>query len=398
VSVRVLYVIDSVATGGAERSLLEMAPHCSSNDVALEVAILRDVRGLRREFELSGTPVHVVPGGPSRLGWVTGIRRLAADRRPDLIHTTLFDADQAGRIAGRIEGIPVVSSIVNVSYGPEQRRAPQLRPWRLRGAQVLDAATAKTVRRFHSITGDIADTMARRLRIRRELIDVVPRGRDPRRLGRRTAARRARIRYELGVAPTERMVLAAARHEYQKGLDVLIHALPAILRAVPSTRLYIAGREGRATEALHDSIMRLGITSAVRFLGDRGDVPDLLSATDAFVVPARWEGLSCVVIEAMALEAPITASDLGPIREVLADPTMVELVPPEDSDALALGVVRTLEDPDGAAERAARARARFLDRFTIERITGEMARFYERALGRPSGVGSSAAGGAAGAR
>ena len=114
---------------------------------------------------------------------------------------------------------------------------------------------------------------------------------------------------------------------------------------------------------------------------------ELLCAADVFVVPSRWEGFGSVLLEAMALEAPIVASDLPAVREVVGDDAAL-LVPPDRPDALAAAVAAVLADPAGAARRAARARERFLATFTIDRVADGMAGFYGRALaGRPAGPG-----------
>jgi glycosyltransferase involved in cell wall biosynthesis len=81
----------------------------------------------------------------------------------------------------------------------------------------------------------------------------------------------------------------------------------------------------------------------------------------------------------MALEAPIVATDLPAIREVVADGTTALLVPPGRPAALAAALSTTLADP-ASAVRARRARDRFLERFTVDRVADGMAAFYERAL------------------
>jgi glycosyltransferase involved in cell wall biosynthesis len=209
---------------------------------------------------------------------------------------------------------------------------------------------------------------------------VVPRARDPIALGERTADRREAARKRLGLQGDEPVVLAAARHEYQKGLLVLVQGFPLVLRELPGARLFIAGRDGNQTETIRRSIDRNGLHQAVRLLGPRTDVPDLMCAADAFVMPSRWEGFGSILIEAMALGAPIVASDLPAIREVVTDGETARLVPREDSHALAEAIVETLADPEEASERAGRARACFLDHFTIDHVVDQMMAFYDRAL------------------
>jgi glycosyltransferase involved in cell wall biosynthesis len=377
--VKVLYVIDSLAGGGAERSLAVMAPHYAERGAELEVAYLKRANGVQAELERAGVRVFDLSGRGGRIDAIGRCARLIRFRRPDLVHTTLFEADVAGRAAGAIARVPVVSSLVNVAYSEAHLADPHLRPWRVRAAQVADALSARRVARFHAITVHVADEMARRLRIERSRIDVVPRGRDPERLGRRTRSRRARARKGLGIEPRTPVVLAAARHEYQKGLDVLVAAFPAVLQEQPRARLVVAGREGNQTDELRDTARRLGVESSVSFLGVRTDVEDLMCAADLFVLPSRWEGLGSVLLEAMALRAPIVATDLGPVRETVGD-GVARLVPVESPDDLARAIADTLRDPGARADMAARGAARFADRFTIDRVTDGMMGFYRRAL------------------
>lgn len=378
--VKVLYLIDSLVPGGAERSLVAMAAPLAGQGVTLEVGYLQERPGLQRELVDAGVSVTSLAGGGGRIGWAREAAALVRRRQPDLIHTTLYEADLIGRMVGAATRVPVVTSLVNVRYGPEQRAAPGVRAWKVATVHLADAVTARRTVRFHAITEWIAEVMGRRLRIPDQRIDVVPRGRDPLLLGRRSPGRSARARLRTGVAPDVPMLVAAARQEHQKGLDLLLEAMPLVLRDRPDATLLIAGRPGNQTPLLEESVRRLGLAGAVSFLGVRDDVPDLLAAADVFVVPSRWEGLGSVLLEAMALESPIVASGLPPIREVVPDDRHAWLVPPDRPGHLAEAILAALGNPDEARKRASQARRRFLERFTIDRVTSEMAGFYQRAL------------------
>jgi glycosyltransferase involved in cell wall biosynthesis len=383
--VRVLYLIDSLALGGAERSLAALAPAYRERGVDLTVAYLHERPGVRADLEAAGATVRSLAGGGGLAGAVGRACRLVATGRPDLVHTTLFEADLVGRTAAWLTRVPAVSSLVNAAYGSEQARTPGLRWGKLRTAQAFDAITARRVVRFHAISEYVADAMADRLGVPRACIDVVPRGRDAASLGTRAPGRRDAARTALGLGPGTPMVLAAARHEHQKGLDVLLEAFPAVLERAPAARLVVAGRAGNQTPRLQRTAARLGLRSRVSFLGVRIDVPELLCAADVFVVPSRWEGLGSILLEAMALEAPIVASDLPAVREVVTDEVTGLLVPPDRPDALATAVVTTLADPAAAAARGRRARRRFLERYQIDHVADEMLDFYRRALAGAGG-------------
>lgn len=375
----VLYLIDSVVPGGAERSLAALAPGYVSRDVQLDVAYLHDRLGLQEELLGAGANLFCLDGPGGRLGWVRRARKLVLERHPDLIHTTLADANLVGRIAGRLAGIPVVSSLVNVQYGPEHASDPNVLAWRMKFLQALNAASARKVARFHAVTEQIADVMSGRLRIPKERIDVIPRGRDPYALGVRTTQRRVAARNALGVGDGTVLVLAVARQEHQKRLDLLIEALPFAIPELEGVRLAIAGREGSATSVLTDTVQALGLREHVSFLGARDDVPDLLCAADVLVLPSRREGLPGILIEALALEAPIVASDLPGIREVVDDDT-ARLVGSDQAADLATAIVSTVRNETGTRRRTALGRDRFRARFTIDAVTDEMVAFYRRAL------------------
>lgn len=375
----VLYVIDSLLAGGAERSLAALAPLYPRRGIRLDVAYLHDRPGVQRELESAGATMLSVAGPGGRAGRLRRMRHLVTSRRPDLVHTTLFEADVAGRVAARLAGTPVVSSLVNDAYGPAHLDDPTLSAWKVRGAQLLDAATARLAVRMHAVSRRVADVMVHRLRYPRQRVDVVPRGRDPDVLGRRTEARRAQTRIRLAIPANVPLLLAVARQEHQKGLDVLVQAFRLVRRGLPAARLLVAGRDGSQTPQLRDMVRELSLNDAVTFLGARDDVPDLLCAADAFVLPSRREGLPGSVVEAMALEVPIVASDLPEVRELVNDASAV-LVPPGSPEALAVQLERVLGDPREAGTRVQRAAVAFRDRFTVERVVDQMHAFYVRAL------------------
>jgi len=377
---RVLYVIESLAPGGAETSLAALAGLYPDHGVELEVAYLYERPGLQKQFQAAGVRLTSLAGPGGRRRWVRRAAGLIRDRRPDLVHTTLFEADVAGRLAAASTRTPVVTSLVNVRYGPEHRDDPGVRLPQLVAAQLVDMATARVVRRFHAVSHHVADVMIRRLLLPRSRMDVVPRGRDPQLLGSRTPERSARTRASVGIDADDRLLLAVARQEYQKGLDVLLRALPYVRAQVPRARLFVAGREGNQTAALQAIVGELGLSDGVTFLGARSDIAELLCAADLFVLPTRREGFPGAVLEAMALEAPIVATAIPTVSEAVVANEHALLVPPDDVAALAAATVTALTSPEASEQRARAARERFYENFTLARAAEGMARFYRAAL------------------
>jgi glycosyltransferase involved in cell wall biosynthesis len=374
---KVMYVIPGMGGGGgAERSLSAMAPHWRGR-LDVHIVTFSERTALVGPLEEAGVRCTNLGRVPvPRL--VRELTEIARADRPDLIHTTLFDADVAGRLAATVARVPISASLVSLAYGPDHRASPQVRSHRMRLAHAADAATARSVSRFHALTQSVATVMGRRLAIDARRIEVIPRGREPEALGDRTDERRQRVRHRLGVGD-EPLVIATARHEWQKGLDVLVRAAPELRRRVPGVKILIGGPEGAQTPELVSLIDSLDLRDVITLIGPRDDVPDLMCAADAYCVPSRREGFASILTEAMALGAPTVASDLAPIREVAGPEPWIELVQPDDPGALATGVLEVLEHPAVVRERAVRSRERFTRAYTAEIVAQQMASFFERA-------------------
>ncbi|GGO96192.1 glycosyltransferase family 4 protein [Wenjunlia tyrosinilytica] len=375
----VLHVIDSVSrTGGAEQALAATAPLLVRSGVRLDIAYLLPREGLQEQLAAAGAALFCVHR-PDRLRTAAALRSLIRRRRPDIVHTTLFEADLLGRAAANAARVPVVSSLVNSSYGPEHLSSPGLQPWKVRAAQAADAATAVGVRRFHALSRHVASVMAKRLAVPSHRIDVIPRGRDPELLGTATPQRRAAVRAALGLDAQTPVVLAAARQQYQKGLDVLVGCWPMLRERVDDAVLLLAGCEGAQTPKLRS--LAAGDPSVV-FLGQRSDVYDLMAASDAFAVPSRWEGLGSAAMEAMGVGVPLVASDVPALRETVGSEGHALLVPSERPEELHDALLDTLTHREAAHKRAAAAREHFLRHYTLEQVTAEMIAFYRGVLAR----------------
>jgi len=375
---RVLQLIDSLARAGAEQSLAALAPHLVREGIDVQVAYLIERDGLRPDIEKAGIPVHsLAEGRPRRTDWRYRTVRLLDDLQPSVVHTTLFEADLAGRRAAARLGIPCVSSFVNTAYGRTESSRDGLSRFRVLGAQAADALTARRVTRFHAVTHHVAKVMGRRLRIPPDKIDVIPRGRDGAVIGRRSQERRSTVRHRLGFTDEIPLMLAVGRQEPQKGFDLLLRALPAVMRQIANVQVLVVGRAGRASESLAELVVANGLTDAVRFLGMRDDVADLMAAADVLAFPSLWEGAAGTIQEAMALECPIVTSALPTILETV-DPSTAEVVTPGSSEELGRGLLNVLLDPVTAAGRVVAARERFERDFTIEVGARRMADLYFR--------------------
>jgi glycosyltransferase involved in cell wall biosynthesis len=192
---------------------------------------------------------------------------------------------------------------------------------------------------------------------------VVPNAVDLRRFRPSDEAARHDSRRRLGLDNSP-LAVCVARLTHQKAQDVLLAAWPAIRASVPTATLVLVGDVFVGGGLDRERLERLA-TDGVSFVGPRADIPDWMTAADVVVVPSRWEGMSYVVLEAMASGRSVVASDVGGAHEALGEEdgrAAGGLVPPEDAAALAGAVIARFRDPERARaegdEGAARARSR----------------------------------------
>lgn len=386
---KALIVINGLGTGGAEHSLAALLPDLLRADIRPVLAALhRRGEGVQEGIVASGVPVHFAPASSFRttLPW---LRALVYRERPDLVHTTLFEADVAGRVAARSLA-PVLTSLVNTSYAPERFDAdPRLDRLKIRTTRAIDGFTARRLTaHFHAITWAVADAAIRALRIDARRMSVVERGRDPAVFRPRTQEDRAAARRALGLPQTVPVVATVGRQEHQKGQRYLIDALALVTRRHPDVRLLIAGRSGNASSALTAAIRRHGLTQRVHLLGHLADVRPVLAAADVFAFPSVYEGLGGALIEALACEVPVVVSDLPVLREVLRSHSAGLVTRPQDATTLAAALERVLGDEALASALARHGRLEFERRFTLERSNQLMIDLYRSvSAGAPRDVG-----------
>ena len=370
---KVLYLINSLGAGGAEQSLAEMLPLLPRHGIEPVVAALyRRAEGVEAQVLAAGVPVYFAQR-QGWSGWWRDVRDLLDRQRPDVLHTTIFEADLVGRVAARGRPMRVVGSLVNTSYGPERREDPAVPAVKLEAARLLDSWTARHLaHRFHALTRSVEEHAVARLRIPRDRIVVVPRGRDPARLGAATPERRRAVRERLGLSDDDEIVLNVGRQEYQKDHESLLAAFAMVSAQRPRAVLVQAGRDGGTSALLRAQVGRDGIGDRVMFLGHRTDVPDLMAAADVFAFPSRFEGMGGAVIEAMALGLPAVVSDLPVLREVVEPDASALLAPVACPGRLAVAICRLLADDGLRRALGARGKQIFEQRYELSATTGQL--------------------------
>jgi glycosyltransferase involved in cell wall biosynthesis len=385
VNLKILFVIDGVGSGGAERSLAQMLPYLDRVGIKSTVAFFdRHADSLESSLRAQGTDLrHLPQQGVMRR--VAALRRLILTEQPHVVHTSLFQADVIGRLASIGLNKVVISSLVNTSYDPIRLQNNDINPLKLWIVRQLDSWTARHLtNHFHAVSEAVKTAAIETLHLAPAQITVIERGRNNR-LDGPNAARRAKTRTELGLEDSDELIISVGRQEYQKGQQYLIEAMDQIVRGRPRARLVIAGARGRQSETLEAVRIRYGLADRVRLLGHRDDIPDLLAASDVFAFPSLYEGAAGALLEAMAMGLPIVASKIPAIEHAVEEGQNALLVERATVEPLASAIITILSDTERARAFGRRSREIFEERFTLDRCTQRMIEFYKSlAHGRSS--------------
>jgi glycosyltransferase involved in cell wall biosynthesis len=369
---RVLYVINDVALGGAQRVLLSQAAHLDRRRFTPEVASFElDPSGhLLDEFASARIPVHRLRGPRETplAGWMR-LHALLGRLRPAIVHTHLAAAGVMGRTAARRTGVPrVVTTLHNLSDWQEKRLGP-LRWLDRHTLPLADRVVAVSDAVLHAFERALPRLSARGVTVHNGVPLEPLADRD---------AMRARVRAALGFAAEDFVVGSVARLDRRKGLDVLVRSVSRVAAERPEVRLLLVG-DGPEREHLESLIRAHDLSGRARMTLHQADVRGHLAAMDLFAAPSRTEGLGMAIIEALASGLPVLASREGGIPEVVEDGRCGRLLAPESVGEWAAAIAHCASDRDVLApwrEGAPRVAARF----TLARSAESLERVYDGLL------------------
>lgn len=183
----------------------------------------------------------------------------------------------------------------------------------------------------------------------------------------------ARIRRELRAGAGDRLVTAVGALEQRKGFDLVVQALAQL----PATVSAVFAGSGPEEARLRQLAAELGVTERIHFLGFRRDIPDILAASDVFVLPSRMDSLANSMLEAMSAGVPVVATEGNGVGDALGErvgrPPAGWITAPENAAALASAISDAIAD---GGVRAQEAQWRAHNWFSVDAMVAA----YERLL------------------
>jgi len=367
--VRVLELRSVRGTGGGPEKTILMGARRTNPRVAVTVCYLRDAADPdftigRRAADLDVEYVEVAERHAlDRRAW-TDLRQIVQEREIDIVHAHDYKTDALALLLARSDGIiPLATAHGWTGHSPRERLF----------YYPLDKRLLARFPRIIAVSTEIRTELIR-CGVRPDRVRVVLNGIDPEAFRRQPGLERS-ARAALGFVEGDVVIGSVGRLEPQKRFDVLIDACSRLQDRWPALRLVIAGAgscradiEARARERVPNG--------ACRLLAHRSDIADLHHAFDLYVQSSDYEGTPNAVLEAMALETPLVATDAGGTADIVRDGIDGLIVRCGDVGALAGAIDRALSNAPETRDRARAARLRIENELSFDQRMASVEAIY----------------------
>ena len=369
---KVMLVAIGLGVGGTETHIVELASRLDRSRFTVTVCALKSGGTMAQELEKRGVRVLSLDGtGKLDARVIMRLFKLLRAEQPDVVQAFLFWANVAARACGRIlRAFPVISSYHDeiVSEG-----------WLVR---LVDRLTLTWTDCIVCCSGAVGRSVVSRIGGKIEHFTFIPFGVDIDQFEPAAAA----TRRELGLRDGQKVIGTVCRLvEPKKGLRILLQAMAVLAKRYgqPPCQLLLVG-DGPSRHELELLREQLGLSSWVVFAGSRRDIPRVLHAVDAFVLPSLYEGFGIAILEAMAAGKPVIATAVGGIPEFVLSGETGLLVEPGNVEALADAIDRLLSHPQQARTMGAKGRIRAGERYHISTVVRQHEQVYTACLTQAS--------------
>ena len=366
--IKILQLVEDLSVGGAEKVIAEISQGLNKQNFNVSIWCLSKGGAIAVELQEKGAAVNIL--GISNYFNPLNIFKLVfllKKAQPNIVHTHGYFASVIGRIAAKLACIPVLISHVHSTYWDYTKRNLWIEKYLSRFTSSI-ICCSKAVKDF--VTGHE--------RIDPSKTTVIYNGVDVERFYNFNDIPAAKK--EFGIEPNIPVVGIVSSLTPHKGHKFLLQAAPLILETFPTTIFLFVG-DGILMDELYKQAKDLNISTNVIFSGTRNNIPEILNAMDIFVLPSTTrEGLGISILEAMATEKPVVATNIGGIPEVVVNGKTGILVPPQNPEALASAIIDLLKNPEKVQEMGKMGKLRVEEKFTTKKMISEIDSLYRDLL------------------
>ena len=388
---RILHLINTLSSGGAERQLVTYLRQESLHGYENIVVLLdiEDVDSLTTENflvpEIKAEGIQVLGLGLSGSGnWIRAARKLRTWLKAnpvDLIHTNLLGPNVVGRLAGYFTKTPVLTTYHNLDYSEEATIFHfSGSRFKLIAMRQIDSFLAKrTCSRVIAVSQCVADHITDQLGYDSRQIRVINNPVDLNHMKVIQKNPKSWVCEQLNIGTEAIVFIDICRFVYQKNLPRLLDAFQGVVEFNPDAHLVLIGstQNTEVYKEVCDRITELGITNQVHVVGTSLQVADWLAGSDFFVFPSLVEGMGIALAEAMSIGLPCISSNVGPIPEFIKNRENGLLVDPKSKTEIASAMIELLSNPEFAKQLGSRAKATVAEMFSPHQQAQKLIAVYE---------------------
>jgi L-malate glycosyltransferase len=372
----VLFIVDSFEQGGSERQALQLLRQLhTSGHARVRLACLQNKGSLRVEADQLGTgAINEYPlTSFYDLNFVKQLSRLTRfikENEIDVVHTHCFYTNIFGMTGAFLAGVRARVTSKGETDGfrtPMQKRAERM-----------------SFRLAHRV---IANCLVVQNQLIKEGVNPAGiiqhyNGLDLERLKVRPDLQREVVLASFGLPIPRRFIsIVANLHNPVKDHQMFLRAAARVRAAVPDAAFVIAG-EGELMPGLRELAVQLRIERDVFFVGRCDNVPELLFASDVGVLSSKAEGFANAILEYMAAGLPVVATDVGGVREAIAEGESGFVVPAGDEQRMAERIIEVLSNPERGRRMGERGKV-IVEKFSCEQHLSNTLELYEELLSTP---------------
>ena len=378
--IKVLHLIPTLSSGGAERQLVNLIHNTSREIINHVVCVIGEADFFApniREANYKVVEMGIFAKHPFFRAALK-FRQVVREEKPDIIHTWLYDANISARLASILsDKIPIVTSLQLADYEPEAGRIGNYNPHKVRALRAIDKFTSIVTKPYFVPCSYFVKNSYQRLYGTNEMkTQVIYNSVDPDLLAV-SANDVQKIRENLGLSSDAFIYLNVGRLDPQKNHKVLFESFRQVSAEIPNAFLLLVG-VGSLEKELKNLAENLEIDKKIVFLGRRKDVNALLELADVFVFPSFHEGLPVALVEAMFKSLPCIASRIEVFEEVISDGKMGWLIDPTSADELKDAMIELYKNADLRKTLGENAFQQAQTKFNAATSAGQWEKFYQK--------------------
>lgn len=346
--VKVLHLIPTLSSGGAERQLANLVGSTSKNIINHTVCVIGEADFFSSSIREAGYEVIKlnITGKRPFIQAARKFRQVVRSVKPDIIHTWLYDAHIAARLACISDKkLPLVTSLQAPDYEPEIINIGNWSPRKVEVLKKIDKFTASLKKPyFVPCSHFVKKSYQNYYKIDEQKTQVIYNCVDPGLLTTSEAEKRDLLT-RLSLSDDAFIFLNVSRLDPQKNHTVLIKAFDKVSKEIPDAYLILVGVGGLENE-LKSLVKNLQIEKKVLFLGRRNDIGTLLEIADVFVFPSLFEGLGVALIEAMFKSLPCIISKIEVFEEIIRNEETGLIIDENSAEELEEAMIKLYKDKD----------------------------------------------------